>query len=189
MGLLIDDMLQLARVTRAEMRRISVDLTAIAHSVATRIEAAHAGRQIEFVIQPGAMVAGDPQLLEVVLTNLLENASKFTSKQQHSLIEFGFKEEPAPIGAARTLVYFVRDNGAGFDMTYAQKLFGAFQRMHKTSEFPGSGVGLAIVQRIIHRHGGRVWADAQMDQGATFFFTLAAPTPLLTDTDSPPTKS
>ncbi len=123
-------------------------------------------RQLEFTIQPGLTAVGDARLLEVALTNLLDNAVKFTGKQLKARIELGKTEiEGKP-------VYFVRDNGVGFDMAYADRLFGAFQRMHKTSEFPGTGIGLATVQRIIHRHGGQVWAEAKVDQGATFYFTL-----------------
>jgi light-regulated signal transduction histidine kinase (bacteriophytochrome) len=109
----------------------------------------------------------DPRLMKVVLENLLNNAWKFTSKQEFARIEFGVKNDPA-VGR----VYFVRDNGAGFDMTYVNKLFGTFQRLHTNSEFPGIGIGLAIVQRIINRHGGNVWAEGEVDKGAAFYFTL-----------------
>jgi light-regulated signal transduction histidine kinase (bacteriophytochrome) len=121
---------------------------------------------------------GDPHLLEAVLSNLLGNAFKFTGKRLNAHIEFGsipHPSLPSPKGRGagnEGRIFFVRDNGAGFDMAYSQKLFGAFQRMHKVSEFPGTGVGLATVQRVIHRHGGRVWAEAEVERGATFYFTL-----------------
>jgi light-regulated signal transduction histidine kinase (bacteriophytochrome) len=111
-------------------------------------------------------VRGDPRLLQVVLENLLNNAWKYSSKQGQAKIEFGAKDQNDET------IYFVRDNGAGFEMAYANKLFGAFQRLHTTTEFPGTGIGLATVQRIIHRHGGRIWAESIVNQGATFFFTL-----------------
>ena len=166
MGQLIDDLLQLSRVTGAPLDRGYVDLTAVARSIADNLRDMHAGRQIEFVIQPGLTASGDARLLEVALTNLLNNAAKFTGKQAEARIEVGRTEhegQPA---------FYVRDNGAGFDMAYARSLFGPFQRLHSAAEFPGSGIGLATVQRIIHRHGGRVWAEAQVDQGATFYFRL-----------------
>ncbi|MDR3573454.1 MAG: PAS domain S-box protein [Anaerolineaceae bacterium] len=166
MGQLIDDLLQLSRVTRADMQTSPVDLSALAQTVINRLQAAQPQRQVEVVIQPGLMTRGDATLLGVVLTNLFENAWKFTGKCSQARIEFG-KERVDGQQA-----FFVRDNGVGFDMQYAQKLFGAFQRLHKISEFPGTGIGLATVQRIIHRHGGKVWADAQVNSGATFFFTL-----------------
>ena len=133
---------------------------------------------MEFVIQPGLNANGDPPLLEIALTNLLGNAFKFTGKTPQARIEFGCLPHPSlpsPPGrgeGGEGSVYFVRDNGAGFDMALAKKLFGAFQRMHKASDFPGTGVGLTTVQRIVHRHGGRIWAEAVVDQGATFYFTL-----------------
>ncbi|MBC7877817.1 MAG: PAS domain S-box protein [Anaerolineales bacterium] len=167
MGVLIDDILQLSRITRAEMNKEKVDLSAIAETVVARLqEIKSEDRQVEFVIQKGVTAMGDPKLLDIVLTNLLGNAFKFTSKKQDAHIEFG-----------QTVVegenaFFVCDNGAGFDMTYANKLFGAFQRMHRVSEFPGTGVGLATVQRVINRHGGSIWASSEVDQGATFYFTL-----------------
>ncbi len=168
MGQLIDDLLQLSRVTRAEMRQRPVDLTALAQTVAARLREAQPERQVELVIQPGLTAHGDARLLEVALTNLLGNAWKFTGARPLARIEFGQTEvEGRP-------AFYVRDNGVGFDTAYAEKLFGAFQRMHKASEFPGTGVGLAIVQRIVHRHGGRAWAEAHVDQGATFYFTLEA---------------
>ena len=166
MGQLIDDMLSLSRVGRAEMQREPVDLTALARAIIGRLRETGPERRVEFVIQEGLTAVGDPQLLEIALSNLLDNAWKFTGKRPGGLIEFGrIHQEGQP-------VFFVRDNGAGFDPAYADKLFGAFQRLHKASEFPGTGIGLATVQRIVHRHGGRVWAEAAVDRGATFYFTL-----------------
>ena len=167
MGHLIDDLLQLSRVTRSEMHRIDVDLSSLANTIASRLLETYPERKIEILIQPGLIATGDPVMIEVLLTNLLDNACKFTRKQQTAKIEFG-QTEPDPEHP-----WFVRDNGVGFDMTYSEKLFTAFQRMHKQSEFPGTGIGLATVQRIVHRHGGRIWADAKPFQGATFYFTLS----------------
>ena len=167
MGGLIDDILKLSRITRAEMNKEDVDLSTIAETVAARLqETKPDNRQVEFAIQKGLTATGDPKLLDVALTNLLENAFKFTGKKQEARIEFGqtvIEGESA---------FFVRDNGAGFDMTYANKLFGAFQRMHRASEFSGTGVGLATVQRIINRHGGSIWAASEVEEGTTFYFTL-----------------
>jgi PAS domain S-box-containing protein len=174
MGRLIDDMLSLSRVTRAEMHRETVDLTCLAQSIAGRLRETSPERLVEFVIQDGLIVEGDPRLLEIALVNLLDNAWKFTGQSPIASIELGRVEQEGHS------VFFVRDNGTGFDMTYAHKLFGAFQRFHKTSEFPGTGIGLATVQRVVHRHGGRIWADAAVDRGATFHFTLQeAPCPTI----------
>ncbi len=166
MGYLIDDMLKLSRLTRAEMNREQVNLSDLAQSIAGRLMLDAPQRQVDFRIEAGLTVVGDANLLEAALSNLLGNAFKFTGKRADALIEFGQTR------VDDRLVFFVRDNGAGFDMTYAQKLFGAFQRMHKFSEFPGTGVGLAIVQRVIHRHGGQVWAEAEPGHGAVFYFSL-----------------
>lgn len=167
MGELIDDLLMLSRMTRSEMHRTQVDLSAHALNIATELSQTQPERQVEFAIAPGLIADGDARLLRVVLENLLNNAWKFTSNRLDSRIEFGvILQEEAKIA------YFVRDNGAGFDMAYANKLFGAFQRLHTAAQFPGTGIGLATVQRIIHRHGGRVWAEAVVEQGATFYFTL-----------------
>jgi light-regulated signal transduction histidine kinase (bacteriophytochrome) len=167
MGELIDDLLTLSRMTRSEMHRTKVDLSAIALNIATELSQTQPERQVEFAIAPGLIADGDARLLRVVLENLLNNAWKFTSNRVDSHIEFGvILHEEAKIA------YFLRDNGAGFDMTYANKLFGAFQRLHTAAQFPGTGIGLATVQRIIHRHGGRVWAEGAVEQGATFYFTL-----------------
>jgi PAS domain S-box-containing protein len=166
MGQLIDALLKLSRTTRSEISRENVDLSALAKNIAQELRDSQPERQVEFDIADGLSVDGDAWLLRIALENLLANAWKFTGKQSRALIEFGASEYEG------TCPYFVRDNGAGFDMTYADKLFGAFQRLHRTNEFPGTGIGLATVQRIIHRHGGRVWAEGYPGQGATFYFTL-----------------
>jgi PAS domain S-box-containing protein len=166
MGRLIDDMLKLSRVTRAELKLMPIDLTAMAHSIADRLQEEMPQRRIEFIIQPALRADGDSQMIDIALSNLFDNAVKFTGTRSPARIEFG----EAEVDGGK--VFFVQDDGVGFDMTHAPKLFGAFQRLHKSSEFPGTGVGLATVQRIIHRHGGRIWANAQVDQGATFYFTL-----------------
>ncbi len=166
MGELIDDLLQLSRITRAEIHTERIDLSAIARSIVARLQESEPQRQVEFVIQNDLIAKGDAHLMEVALTNLLGNAFKFTGKSPHPRVDFGL------MNMENRRVFFVRDNGAGFDMAYAKKLFGAFQRMHKASEFPGTGIGLATVQRIINHHGGRVWAESAVNLGATFFFTL-----------------
>jgi PAS domain S-box-containing protein len=166
MGQLIDDLLQLSRLTSAEMGIKKVNLSVMAGTIADQLQKSQPERQVEFIIQPGLYANGDPRLLEIALTNLLGNAFKFTGKIPQALIQFGQTE----VEGKRA--FFVHDNGAGFDMALAKKLFGAFQRLHKASDFPGSGVGLSTVQRIVHRHGGRVWAEAAVNQGATFYFTL-----------------
>lgn len=166
MGQLIDGLLNLSRVTRAEVRDRKVDLGALAGEIVAELRAGENGRDVECVIARDAVAEGDPTLLRAVLQNLIGNAWKFTRKRAAGRIEFGVAQES---GAK---AFFVRDNGAGFDMTYADKLFGAFQRLHGQGEFPGIGIGLATVQRIVSRHGGRVWAIGAPDQGATVFFTL-----------------
>jgi two-component system sensor histidine kinase/response regulator len=163
---LIDDVLYLSRVTRADLRDQEVDLSSLATLALARLQEAEPTRQVEIKIRPAVVVTGDGQLLRIALENLLENAWKFTAKEPSARIEFGVTQ------VAGEPTYFVRDNGAGFDMTYADRLFGPFQRLHPQTEFPGSGIGLATVQRIIHRHGGRVWAEGLVGQGATFQFTL-----------------
>jgi len=166
MAELIDDLLRLALVTRGEMNTEAVDLSALANVILAECQTGEPLRKVECVVQEHLVGQGDPHLLRTVLENLLRNAWKFTSKEQHAKIEFAVAEQD---GQA---VYFVRDNGAGFDMTYSEKLFGAFQRLHAAPDFPGTGVGLATVQRIIRRHGGRVSAQGAEGQGATFSFTL-----------------
>jgi PAS domain S-box-containing protein len=166
MGHLIDDLLKLSRVSRFEMKREVVNLSSIAQTIVNRLTEAHPRRQFEIKIQPDLTVIGDPAMLEIVLTNLLDNAAKFTGKKPFAHIEFGTTI------AEGQQSFYVRDNGAGFDMENAKNLFGAFQRMHKQTEFQGTGVGLATVQRIIHRHGGKIWADSKSDHGTTFYFTV-----------------
>lgn len=166
MAQLIDDLLNLSRLTRSEMRYEEVDLSALVEAIATELHKTQPERQVEFAITPGLVTNGDTHLLRIVLENLLGNAWKFTGKHQKARIEFGLLHQD------NTHVYFVRDDGTGFDMAYVEKLFGAFQRLHAMTEFEGTGIGLATVQRIIHRHGGRVWAESAVEQGATFYFTL-----------------
>jgi signal transduction histidine kinase len=166
MAALIDDMLNLSRVTRCELHRETLDLSAIANLIAADLQEAEPGRQVEFVIEGGLSSEGDPQLLRVAMENLLRNSWKYTSGHPTARIEFGRSEENGKHS------FFVRDDGAGFDPRYADRLFGAFQRLHTAKEFPGTGVGLATVQRIIHRHGGEIWAVGAVEKGATFYFTL-----------------
>jgi PAS domain S-box-containing protein len=166
MGVLIDDLLKLSRVSRADMQHIRIDLSGLVASIVARLSEQQPKRKLEFSVEPGLSAEGDPNLLDIALTNLLDNACKFTGPRKVARIAFG------RAGADHERAFFIRDNGVGFDMTYADKLFSPFQRLHKASEFPGTGIGLATVQRIIHRHGGKIWVDAAPDKGATFFFTL-----------------
>ena len=166
MGRLIDDLLTLSRMTRAPMARKRVDLSALARSVAAELQQQDPGRDVEVVVGEDLTGLGDPQLLRIVLENLLGNAWKFTSRRQEARIEFG----AAPVEGQPA--FFVRDNGAGFDMTYYDKLFSPFQRLHSGEEFAGTGIGLATVQRIINRHDGKVWAEGREAEGAVFYFTL-----------------
>ncbi len=168
MGDLIDDLIKLARVTRTELSHDKVDLSLLARRAAADLRPQGAPRSVEFIIAPDLMVEGDPRLLQIMLENLLGNAWKFTSKKPTAVIEFGWTAQDGET------VYFVRDNGAGFDMAHAGKLFGVFQRLHALTEFEGTGIGLATVQRIVYKHGGRVWAEAELNRGATFSFTLRA---------------
>ena len=164
---IIDDMLILSRVTRREMRRELVNLSTMAQEIAAELQSSQPERQVSFVIASGLVVKADPNLIRIVLENLLDNAWKFTSKHPTARIEVGVTDNEG--GKA----YYVRDDGAGFDMAYAGKLFGAFQRLHPIADFGGTGIGLATVQRIIHRHGGSVWAEGAVEQGATLHFTLS----------------
>jgi PAS domain S-box-containing protein len=165
MSVLIDDLLKLSRIGRSELRWQQVNLSALAAAIMAELRQAEPERALDFLMPPNLRAGGDERLLSLALDNLLRNAWKFTRNQPRARIEFGFTAEQEP-------AFFVRDNGVGFDMAHAGKLFGVFQRLHSSSEFPGTGVGLAIVQRIIQRHRGRVWAAGVVNQGATFYFTL-----------------
>ncbi len=166
MGRLIDDLLRLSRIARSEFQRRRTDLSKVVRSVVGELRTAEPNRQVEVLIQEEVTAECDEPLLRIVLQNLLRNAWKFTSRSPAPRVEFGSLDEGTPRAC------FVRDNGAGFDMAYANKLFGAFQRLHRAEEFEGNGIGLALVQRIVQRHGGRVWAEAEVGKGATFFFTV-----------------
>ncbi len=166
MSNLVDDLLDLSRITRQEFKKQQVDLSKLAAEIFAALQEAEPQREARFKIAPDLQVRGDAALLQAALQNLLENAWKFSSKEVQTEIEVG---RATVEGEA---VFFVRDNGVGFNMAYAKNLFGAFQRLHGVNEFPGTGIGLATVQRIINRHGGRIWAESEMGKGATFYFTL-----------------
>jgi light-regulated signal transduction histidine kinase (bacteriophytochrome) len=165
---LIDGLLDLSRVSRAEMRWQEVDLSALARQVAEGLQRSEPQRRVQWDIADALAARGDPRLLRVVLDNLIGNAWKFTGGKETARIQFGLR----PNGEGRA--YFVADDGAGFDMAYADKLFGAFQRLHHEREFEGTGIGLATVRRVVNRHGGRIWVEAEPGRGATFLFTLGA---------------
>ena len=167
MAKLIDDLLELSRISRIPVEGKSVDVSALATGVADELRQAEPERVVEFTIEPGLRAQADERLLRIALQNLMNNAWKFTSKVAQAKIEIG-----RVVDNNGNQAFFVRDNGAGFDMSYASQLFGAFQRLHAVTEFPGTGIGLATVQRIIHKHGGRIWAESIVNQGATFYFTL-----------------
>ncbi len=166
MGHLMDDLLDLSRVSRGPLRTGRVDLSALASDIVEELERSQPDREAKFVVAEGLEADGDARLLAVALENLLGNAWKFTSKKPAAKIEFGSFSENG------TCVYYVRDDGAGFDAAYADRLFGTFQRLHNDDDFEGTGIGLATVQRVIHRHGGRLWAEGEVGKGATFYFTL-----------------
>ncbi len=166
MGSLIDDLLQLSRVTRLEIKHAEVDLSAIAEKIMRGFQNESPYRNASIKIEPGISATGDAGLMQIMLQNLLNNAWKYTSKKDHAIIEFGSLKQDGEE------IHFIRDNGAGFDMRYASKLFGAFQRLHTEDEFPGTGIGLATVQRIINRHGGRIWAEGAVGEGSCFYFVL-----------------
>jgi signal transduction histidine kinase len=166
MAQLIDDLLKLSRVTRGDIIRETLNLSAIVDKVLSELKVTNPGRVVETRVEPSLMVIGDPHLLRLAIENLIGNAWKFTERCAQAKIEFGSTEHSG------RKAFFVRDNGAGFNMAYSAKLFGAFQRLHDTKDFPGTGIGLATVQRIINRHGGQIWAQAEVGRGAVFYFTL-----------------
>jgi signal transduction histidine kinase len=166
MGVLIDDLLNLSRITRTEMKFETVNISQLADEIARELRAEQPERKAEFVIAPGLLAKCDSHLVQVALQNLIGNSWKFSSKQEQTRIEIGYNNSNGSSS------FYITDNGAGFDPAHAERLFGAFQRLHSVSEFPGTGIGLATVQRIINRHGGKIWAEAQVDRGATFYFTL-----------------
>src|SRR5882762_2046563 len=167
-GELIDALLDFSRVGRQALARTPVDLTALAESVVSELRQTHGPVAVEAVLTPLPPASGDAALLRNVLINLIGNAFKFTAKRAHPRVEIGAQQDGAEF------TYYVKDNGVGFDMQYAGKLFGVFQRLHRPDEFEGTGVGLALAQRIVERHGGRIWAEGKPNEGATFFFTLPA---------------
>jgi light-regulated signal transduction histidine kinase (bacteriophytochrome) len=166
MAELIEDLLSLSRVSTSELRRQPVDLARMAQGIVDELRAANASRQVEVRITGDLATEGDPGLLRVLIQNLLDNAWKFTRNEQQASIEIGRQMRDGEV------VFHVRDNGVGFDMAYAGKLFGVFQRLHAQKDFEGSGVGLATAQRIVRRHGGRIWGEAEVGKGAGFYFTL-----------------
>jgi light-regulated signal transduction histidine kinase (bacteriophytochrome) len=168
MGQLIGDLLNLSRVSRGLLKSEVVHLSSIASTIVNELRGHEPQRDVSVEIAPHIQANGDARLLRAAMNNLIGNAWKFTGKREKACIEFGANSEDGVV------VYFVRDNGAGFDMAYASQLFAPFQRLHQTSEFAGTGIGLATVQRIVQRHGGRIWAESSVDHGATFYFTLAA---------------
>jgi light-regulated signal transduction histidine kinase (bacteriophytochrome) len=182
MGEIIEALMELTRVTHSEIHRVPVDLSALAREVFAEIHHAEPNRVVEFDVAPGLVASGDQRLLRVVLVNLLGNAFKFSSKKDGAKIQFS--ETKLSAGPA----FLVRDNGAGFDMAYVDKLFGAFQRLHNQNEFKGTGIGLATVQRIIHRHNGKAWAESAPGKGATFFFTIGGSPPKTNEQQNNPQK-
>src|SRR5579871_6348140 len=167
---LVEDLLKFSRITRVEMAEGKLNLSEIVESLASELALRESGRQVEFMVGKGIEAWGDKGLLRMALQNLIENAWKYTRKRERACIEFGKTEDHGEP------TYYMRDNGAGFDMTDVGRLFNPFQRLHKESDFEGTGIGLATVERIIRRHGGRIWAQAEVDRGATFFFTLGKET-------------
>jgi len=170
MGQLIDDLLNLSRITRTEMKRKRMNLSEMTANIAATLKKNEPDRRVDLIVAADVFAEGDGQLLLLVLDNLLRNAFKFTAKKQEVRIEFGVTEQDGE------RIYFVKDNGAGFDMSYGGKLFQPFQRLHTIRDFPGTGIGLATVKRIINRHGGRTWIEGEPEKGAVVYFTLGEQT-------------
>jgi light-regulated signal transduction histidine kinase (bacteriophytochrome) len=169
-----------SRLGRQALSRVETDTVKVVNAAVRDLEPQLKGRKIEFLVAALPPMSCDPALMRQVWVNLLSNAAKYSAKREHAVVEVGFKEQGAEG------VYFVRDNGSGFDMRYANKLFGVFQRLHRSDEFEGTGVGLAIVHRVVSRHGGRIWAEAGVDEGATFSFTVPRPAIALTPSPAVP---
>ena len=168
MGKLIDDLLAFSRLGRVEMQTSTIDMHTLANSVFFELTTPESRESIDFRLQPLPRAEGDPTMFRQVWMNLISNALKFSSKRERPIIEVGWQE------GTKETIYSIRDNGAGFDKQYIHRLFGVFERLHSTREFEGTGVGLAIVRRIVQRHGGRTWAEGEIDKGATFYFSLPA---------------
>ena len=166
MGVLIDDLLTFSRLSRSPLNKQTVNPASLVRDSLDELDSERRGRKIDLRVSELPPCHGDPALLKQVWINLLSNAMKYTRQRETAVIQVGCQSDNGED------IYFVRDNGTGFDMQYADKLFGVFQRLHRADEFEGTGVGLAIIQRVIHRHGGRIWAEAALDRGATFHFTL-----------------
>lgn len=167
MAALIDDLLSLSHVTRHEITLQDVDMTKLVHEIAASLKTEHVDKKVNLTIEDDIHANGDKKLLQIAMRNLMDNAWKYTNNKPIAAIHFGVQQQDD------SLIYFLKDNGAGFNMAYQDKLFKPFQRLHRQDEFPGSGIGLAIVQRIIQRHGGHIWAESKPDQGTTFYFTLS----------------
>jgi signal transduction histidine kinase len=173
---IIDDLLHLSRIMRNDMRLEQIDLSGLVRSISGKFQDASPNRKVELIAAPNVMVLADANLIQLAMENLVDNTWKYTSKKTNARIEFGVDSRGTELANQKTLC-FIKDNGAGFDMSLSDKLFAPFQRLHPESQFPGTGIGLAIVQRVIHRHGGNIRAEAEVGKGAIFYFTLpnAAP--------------
>ena len=169
MGVLIDDLLALSKVSRYELQRNSLDLSDLTRQIVNDLRDTDSNRSVELVVAPGMKANADAHLVRIVMENLLTNAWKYTQNRPNAIIEFN------SITQKGNGTFFVRDNGVGFDMQYAANLFKPFHRLHSETEYPGSGIGLATVERIIKRHGGKVWAESEIGKGSTFYFTLETP--------------
>ncbi len=169
MGVLVDELLNLARIGRQKVHRLKTDLTAVVRDVVQALEPEIGQREVEWKMAQLPVAECDPVLVRQIFQNLIANALKYSRPRPRAVIEIGLEQKDGPV------VFLVRDNGVGFDMKYADKLFGVFQRLHRQEEFEGTGVGLATVQRIVQKHGGRVWAEAELNKGAVFYFTLNHP--------------